>query len=205
MWKPIVDYIPEGQIGNARIEHFEVTPEESKFSKIRSICSSDRSAYIKVGKYARLIIDNEIMMSDTDMEKRSNSYVINNANGHVLIAGLGLGMIILPLLDKPEIKSITVVEKNQNVINLIYPYLKSSKLTVINADIFEWKPEKTIKYDCIYFDIWAIITTENIPEIKRLHYKFKNKLNRDNPNCWMKSWQYEELKYRRKQENKKYW
>jgi len=206
MWKPIINYIPEGQSGNVKIEHFEVTEEASSFSRMRSMFSSDRSDYVKEGKYARLIIDGSVVMSDTDMEKRSNTHVIQNAHGNVLIAGLGLGMIILPLIEKEQVKSITVIEKNQDVINLVYPYLKSDKLTVINADIFEWKPEKTAKYDCIYFDIWTFITLDNLEEIKKLHNKFKNKLNRTDNNCWMDSWKYDELKYRRRQYNKQsYW
>ena len=158
MWKPIIDYIPEGQSGNVKIEHFEVTEEASSFSRMRSMFSSDRSEYVKEGKYVRLIIDDSVVMSDTDMEKRSNTHVIQNAHGNVLIAGLGLGMIILPLLEKPEVKSITVIEKNLDVIKLVHPYLKCDKLTVINADIFEWKPDKSTKFDCIYFDIWTFVS-----------------------------------------------
>lgn len=207
MWKSVIDYIPEGQSGNVKIEHFEVTTEASEMSRMRSCFSPGRtSEYVKEGKYARLIIDGSVVMSDTDMEKTSNRSVVNKAHGNVLIAGLGLGMIILPLLDKTEVKSITVIEKNPDVINLVYPHLKSEKLTVINADIFEWKPEKTAKYDSIYFDIWTFISLDNLDEIKKLHNKFKNKLNRVDANGWMDSWQYGELKYRQKQYNKQsYW
>lgn len=201
MWKSVIDYIPEGQSGNVKIEHFEVTKEASSFTRMRAIFN--RSEYVPEGKYARLVIDGSVVMSDTDMEKRSNSHVIRNAHGNVLIAGLGLGMIILPLLEKPEVETITVIEKNQDVIKLVYPYLKSEKLRVINADIFEWKPDKTVKYDSIYFDIWTFITTESLPEIKKLHNKFKNKLNREDVNCWMDSWQYGELKHRQRQYNNK--
>lgn len=202
MWKPIVGKIPEGELGNTKIEYFDVTKEASDFSKIRSIFSSGQNEYIEEGKYARLVIDNTIVMSDTGMEKRSNQDIINNANGDILIAGLGLGMIILPLLEKQDVKSITVIEKNQNVIDLVYPHIKCENLIIINADIFKWKPEKSIKYDCIYFDIWSVISLDNLKEIKKLHNKFKNKLNRENPNCWMNSWQYDELKYRRNKERK---
>ena len=200
MWKSVVDYIPEGQSGNVRIEHFEVTKEASDRTRMRACFR--RSEYVKEGKYARLVIDGSVVMSDTDMEKDTNWRAVRNAHGHVLIAGLGLGMIILPLLEKPEVKTITVIEKNPDVINLVYPYLKSDKLTVINADIFEWKPVKTAKYDSIYFDIWTFITTESLPDIKKLHNKFKNRLNREDVNCWMDSWQYGELKYRRSQDKK---
>lgn len=200
MWKSVIDYIPEGQSGNVKIEHFTVTEEESQMSRIRSLF--DRSEHVKAGKYARLIIDGSVVMSDTDMEKTSNVHVIKNAHGHVLIAGLGLGMIILPLLEKQEVEHITVIEKNPDVIKLVYPHIECDKLTVINADIFEWKPDKSSKFDCIYFDIWTFISLENIDEIKKLHYKFKNKLDRDNDYCWMDSWKYDELKYRRKQYQK---
>lgn len=206
MWKQIVDYIPEGQSGNVKIEHFEVCKEASDRTRMRSMFSHSRNEYVKEGKYARLVIDGSVVMSDTDMEKDTNWRAVRHANGNVLIAGLGLGMIVLPLLENPNVESITVIEKNPDVIKLVYPHLKSDKLAVINADIFEWKPEKTAKYDSIYFDIWTFITTDSLPDIKKLHNKFKNKLNRKNVNCWMDSWQYGELKYRRQQEKKQsYW
>jgi len=68
-----------------------------------------RDTYIRPGRYARLHVGHVLMMSDTDMERRSNVQVVQQARGHVLIAGLG--MILHPILAKPEVTRVTVVEK----------------------------------------------------------------------------------------------
>ena len=71
-------------------------------------------------------------MSNTNMDFCCNAY------GDVLIGGLGIGMIILAIQDKSKVKSITVIEKNQEVIDIIAPQLKfNDKVKIICADVFE--------------------------------------------------------------------
>ena len=136
-------------------------------------------------------------MSDAPFEKRTNSYVIYRSNGKVLVAGLGIGLILFPMNDKPEVKEITVIEKSKDVIDLVWPFIKEKlpKVKVINADIFEWSRPKA-KWDIIYFDIWPDICGDNYNDMKRLHQKFKHNLNRANPNCLMESWERETCKER---------
>ena len=59
-----------------------------------------------------------IMMSDTPMERNTNRDFIRKANGDVIIFGLGLGLVIIPLLKKENVKSILVVELYQDLIDL---------------------------------------------------------------------------------------
>lgn len=197
MFKSIPDIVPEGSKGVAKVEHFVVDNFNSRMSAIRR-------EYVPEGKYARLYVSGRLMMSDTSMEHRTNWQIGSRANGNVLIAGLGLGMVLTSILDKEEVKSVTVIEKYQDVIDLISPNYKSDKLSIICADIFEWKPVKGTKYDVIYFDIWPDICTDNLDEISRLHNKFKFSLNRSNPNSWMDSWCKEELKYYKRRDSRYY-
>ena len=136
-----------------------------------------------------------IIMSDTEMERRTNQWFVRKSQGDVLIGGLGLGMILLAIQDKPEIRSITVVELEQEIIDLVSPQLPlNDKVMIICGDILTWKPPKGIKYDTIYFDIWNAICEDNYEDMKLLNRRFGRKLNRDNPNCWMSSWRYDEVK-----------
>ena len=80
---------------------------------------------------------------------------------------------------RKEVTSITVVEKHQDVIDLIEPHLRaemttkeSKRLTILQGDIFEWRPPKEARYDFIYFDIWPDIGPENLPAMTKLHRSF---------------------------------
>ncbi len=121
-----------------------------------------------------------------------------------MIAGLGVGLIINAIQNKKEVSEIIVIEKYKEVIDIVSDKFPSVK--VICADINEWMPTKEEKFDTIYFDIWPDIVTDNLDEIKFLHNKFKNKLNRSNPNCWMNSWMKEFLQDRKRKESRnRYW
>ncbi len=172
--------------GVAVISRFELTESDARFENIMS-----RSNYLfqlRSGTYCKLHINGELMMSDTPMERKSNLNFIENANGRVLIAGLGLGMVILNILDKEEVTEVVVIEKYQDVVDLVEPKFTHPKLKVICSDIFYWKPEKGEKFDTIYFDIWAEVCQSNLADMTELHNKFKNKLNRANQKSFMDSW-----------------
>lgn len=193
----MVDFLPEGEKGGAKVEHVQVGKHDAGFSMIRAIATGGREAPVSEGAYAHLLVNGGLVMSDTQMERRSNYGVAHNAGGDVLIAGLGIGMILLPILANPEVKTVTVIELSQDVIDLVEPHIRkasgknAAKLTVVCADIFEWKVPKGQKWDCIYFDIWADICTDNLKGMTRLHRKFAR---RKNPGGWMDSWMRETLK-----------
>lgn len=157
--------------------------------------------YCPPGDYMTLKVNNQLVMSDTDLEKSTNYRVVSKATGDVLIAGLGLGMILIPIVKKDSVKSITVIEKYQDVIDLVYPQLKkclgkkADKIIIIQSDIFSWKPRNQ-KWDTIYFDIWPTLCTDNLSEMTTLHRKFASKLVKGG---WMNSWGKEYLRYRRRQ------
>jgi spermidine synthase len=197
--------IPPGALGNVKIEHFEVGTKDASFSALRAAINPWRSDSVAEGKYVRLFVGHSLMMSDTSMEKRSNMGVIYNSHGNVLIAGLGIGMVLLPILENPEVTSVTVIEKYADVVALVEPPIRkaagdnASKLTVITADIFDWAPPKGQKWDTIYFDIWADICTDNLDDMAKLHKKFAR---RKTPGAWMYSWQKDSLKSKRSREKR---
>jgi spermidine synthase len=131
----------------------------------------------------------EIVMSDSVMEKRTNLDFIEDANGDVLIAGLGLGMIVLAIQDKKDVDNITIVEIDNNLKNLVMQGLKeklSDKVEIVICDINEFEPKK--KYDSVYCDIWNNIDSDNWVEMKKLTRKFKKFVNRDNERAFLNHW-----------------
>ena len=131
-----------------------------------------------------------IIMSDTPMEIRTNREFIEKAHGDVLIAGLGLGIVVLSIQEKKEVESITVIELYSELVDLVVPRIPlNGKVKIVTGDIFEWLPAEGQKFDTIYFDIWNDISGDNLPQTIMLHRRFKKYLNRkDNPEAWMNSW-----------------
>ena len=193
------------QLGEATISAFEFSRKKDPIFAMRAAMDG---VAIYDGKYIRLNVAGTLMMSDTDMEKDSNRDFVREANGSVLIAGLGIGLILKNILHKLNdgtITSISIVEKSKDVIALIQPYFKDERIRMIHGDILEWRPSKGVKYDTIYFDIWPTICADNLKEITFLHNVFKHRLNRSNPNCWMNSWMKERLQRMNRKTSSYYW
>lgn len=182
---------------NYKIDRIVLNDYEVEYEQIKSKLQNE--SWLTDGlksnfEYVRLIKKGKgVMMSDTPMERNTNRNFIKKANGDVLIFGLGLGTIILPLLDATEVKSITVVELYQDLIDVVYPILKrrdkSNKLTVVQGDCFEYHnvlPKKM--FDCVYGDIWISICVDNYDEMKLLTKNWKYRINRNNSDCFIDHW-----------------
>jgi len=204
------ELIPAKESSQFKIIHRKISEEEVKFQKLKNIW--DEKQYMEVygltpGTY--VVLGNkkngETIMSDTWMEQYTNHEIIEKANGNVLIAGLGIGLIILPIQAKECVKSIVIIEKYQEIIDLVLPHLPlNNKVKVICADIDTYEPKNNIKFDTIYFDIWNNITADNYPQMKDLHKKFRKFLNNKvNPNCFIESWRRSDCR-RLDKENRKY-
>lgn len=152
---------------------------------------------LKVGKrYVQLVKKDEgVMMSDHETETMSNQDFINQAYGDVLIFGLGLGMIVFPLLMDDDISSITIVEQDEGVIDMVGKILKQhdydNKVKIVHGDAFKYHKELKAddSFDTIYFDIWIKIEEESIAEMDRLHDLYR-KYTRSNVS-YINSWCYE--------------
>jgi spermidine synthase len=184
---------------NYEIEPFSLTEEQVSLEKMRNFRNYWLTSGLKANfNYVRLVKKggfNDVMMSDTPMERNTNTDFLTKANGDVIVFGLGLGLIIIPLLSDPTIKSITVVELYQDLIDTVLPILKpldkENKLIVVQGDAFTYKLKKEAKFDTIYFDIWVNICSGDYEEHKQLMRMFRKHLNKDNPNAFMSCWLHE--------------
>ena len=188
--------------GEAKVSRFSFSEEKNPIYNLRIVRDCGLMFKVFTGEYVRLTVGGELVMSDTPMERYTNKEFLSKANGRVLIAGLGLGMIIENLKHNRDVKSITVVEKSQDVIDLISPKITVPNVKYICADIFDWIPPVKEKYDTIYFDIWANISESNLKDMQILHNKFKGRLNRENDKAFMNSWMKEYLRRRRNAERR---
>lgn len=178
----MADLLEEKQIGSWKLEKFTID-KNSLSTMIQGITP---------GTYIKLSHNGECVMSDTDMEKKTNMDFYCNAHGDVLIGGLGIGMIVLAIQDLPEVKSITVIEKYPEVIDMVASQLNfNEKVKIICADIFQWKPEKGVMYDVSYIDIWNYINEdiyeEEMKPLKKRYARFLRSRS-ENPNRYNKCW-----------------
>ncbi len=182
MYKDMAEILKDGRAGDFELSHYEIG-QNDWYAKLHGIPS---------GKFVRLMHRGEVVMSNTEMEKRTNSDFVINAHGNVLIGGLGIGLIILAIQDKEEVKQITVVEKNKEVIELVGGQLPlNSKVHIVHDDVFEYKP--LFKYNTIYMDIWNYINSdvyqrEMKPLISRYRRYLVPKSEDENRyiDCWCK-------------------
>lgn len=163
--------IPAGQVGAAEIVH----DAPNALTRLRAARDGQP---LHAERYTRLLIDGTLWMTDAEFECRTNRRVIEWAVGDVLIAGLGIGLILRPLLDSVEVKSVTVLERSADVIALVGPRYAHPKLTIIEADVYTWTPPKRA-YNLIYFDVWANVPNEdNKEEITGLKKRYRSALRR---------------------------
>lgn len=176
----MADILEDRRNGRFTLERFTITKENNSIR-----------FPLPHGEYVRLMEHGEVVMSDTPMEKRTNQFFIDNAHGDVLIAGLGIGLIVLPIQDKEEVTSITILEKNPEVIEMVAEQLPlNDKVTIIQGDVYEHTFPKGTKFNCIYFDIWNYVNSEVYQEMKKLkrkYLKYKRTLAED-PNAFIKCW-----------------
>lgn len=161
--------VPEMKLGALRIVH------DSPDLLTRARAARDGQP-LNAEKYTRLFVDGTLWMTDAEFECWTNRDFCREAYGDVLIAGLGLGLILPPLLQNDEVSSVTVLEISPDVIAAIEPIYRHKKLTVILADVNTFSPLKRA-FDCVYFDIWADVpNSDQKPQIQALKKRYRTSL-----------------------------
>lgn len=172
--------VPDGKVGDWRVETYTVSKQESDWTRIRAMQHPEE--FVPAGTYKKLCRNGTIVMSNTEMEIREHREMILQAHGHVLLNGLGLGVCLKAILAKTQVLSVTVIEKSPEVIALVGPSFKDPRLTIIQADAFTWKPPKGAHYDVVWHDIWDNMCSDNLPEMTRLKRKYGRLC--DWQGCW---------------------
>lgn len=179
---------PPGTSGDWLLERFEVreAPAPSDASPDTPDCALPR-----VGTFSRLKRGDTVFMTDLYDEWFTQKIAIDQAcrlGGHVLISGLGLGVIVESIFRAPAspVERITLLELSPDVIQLIAPHLLeryAGRLDIIQADVFTWKPPEGARYSVVWHDIWPNPQApEVVPEMDDLERRYR-------PYCqWHGSW-----------------
>lgn len=162
------------QAGAWKIVKTEVNPVQAGIKAMQNLRFGMPEMAASPGEYMVLVGPMGVMMSNTQMEYRTNVKIVEAAHGDVLIAGLGIGMILEPMLQNPKVTSITVLEREQDVFDMVAGHfseeLASGKLRIVMADVFTWEPDR--RYDFVYHDIWHEISDCNLKEFDTLREKY---------------------------------
>lgn len=107
-----------------------------------------------------LKLKDEVWMLDVPSEAQTIDPLAQKAKGRVIAFGLGIGYYIYMALKNPDVKSITVIEKNPLVIQLfkahILPQFQALiPINILEADALDWFNEEKLKdFDTIFVDIY---------------------------------------------------
>lgn len=174
---------PCGKSGEYEIDETTVTVEAADRTNMSCMMMGSAFMCVKPGTYKRLIRGNRtIVMSNTPMEVSTNIGFVRMATGRVLVNGLGLGMVLHQLLQKPDVTHVDVVEISEDVIKLTGPTFDDPRVTIIHADALTWRPAKGVRYDAVWHDIWDTISEENNPDMVKLHRAYGSRAG------WQGSW-----------------
>ncbi|WP_368263284.1 hypothetical protein [Clostridium disporicum] len=116
--------------------------------------------YNKKMKVPILKQGDEVWMSPTLSEQNTINPCVDKAHGHVLTFGLGIGYFPYMCTLKDNVKSITIIELDENVINMfkeyILPQFKTDiEINIIQGNLFDYYEESFLdKFDYIFVDVW---------------------------------------------------
>lgn len=157
-------------------DEIEITKDYKEYSKI---------GYFKEPfSYLALCEGNNIWMSLNPNEIETMEPFIKEAKGNVLVLGLGMGYVPFMMANKSEVKHITIVEKDQNIIELfnklLFPsFLNKNKITIIHDDAINYYKNNK-GFDYAFADLW------HSPE-DGLDLFIKLKAIDTGINCWLET------------------
>lgn len=115
--------------------------------------------------YWVLMHGKKVWMSLTPMELESQGYHARMAGGHVLVCGLGMGVLVFNLAHNPNVTRITVVDKDAHVIEMFQSYAKEwdlkNKVTIVCRDAFDYARSPYRAVDTLIVDIWPNLGSEH--------------------------------------------
>lgn len=103
--------------------------------------------------------NDEVWMLDAPSEANTIDPCAKRATGDVLTYGLGIGYFIYMAMLNSNVKSITVIENSQDVIqmfeNYLLPQFPKLPLTIIHGDAFDYhNKEYLANFDYVFIDIY---------------------------------------------------
>ena len=98
------------------------------------------------------------IMNNEPFEVEEAAEFAAKCSGHVLVLGLGIGMIVRMLKSLPQVDQIYVIESEREVLDLIGPSVCSDRVKLYHANAYDNDAPKNLfgdrKFDAIWMDIW---------------------------------------------------
>ena len=109
-------------------------------------------------EYLAVLENNNEWMLITPNEINTMKPVIDEVKGNVVTFGLGLGYFAYMTSIKDDVNSVTIVERDDNVIKLFEEHILPSfsnknKIKIVKSDAFEFAKDME-GYDYAFVDLW---------------------------------------------------
>ncbi len=159
--------LPEATSGDFRIEHHD-------------------GIHKLVGK------ETGIWMTDYPIEVKQmyEAVVAVNASGIGLVGGLGLGVVAEFLGERDSVKSLDIIERSQDVVNLVAKNLiYQEKFNIIVEDINVFLRQLTEwPYDFAILDTWMGSSAETwLVQVLPQRRLIANRFGKQNVHCWVEN------------------
>ncbi len=150
---PIKTYVPAGNKGSWSVVKIEVGAD----GEAPAGCGFESAP---PGEYTALIHESRgIISCDSPVLVDDQMAVVEGAEGHIVVGGLGVGSVIDLLMHVEAVNHVTVVEVDPDVISLIAPaYMETwhgkhlqfecRDILALDGDAFELRPDR------VWLDIW---------------------------------------------------
>ncbi len=158
--------IPAVKIGNSELKFEKYKPFEG-FVCNDIIRTEEGRQIPQIGFFENEFIFPAVMENDriwisiTPNEIETMKEVIDQTFGSVLTFGLGMGYYAYMVSEKENVENITVVENNEDVIELFSKYIlpqfkNAHNIRIIKAEAFEYARNHMSgrKYDFVFVDLW---------------------------------------------------
>lgn len=141
--------------------------------------------------YPVIVENGTVWMSLNPNEINTMSLAIDDTKDNVLMLGLGLGYFAYMTSMKSNVKSVTIIENNEDIIelfknNLLNVFEHKDKIKIIKSDAFDYLSTiKTGEFDFVFSDLWHN-SNDGIAAYLRIK-KFENKFPRTRFSYWLET------------------
>jgi hypothetical protein len=154
-------------IGNWRLKRFNLIPQRGYFQD-----------WSGEGEMFALLEGEQTWMSTAWDEVDSQAPHVAAGRGHVVLMGAGMGVALFNLLAKPDVRQVTLVEREPLVLDILEQgagmstWPGSEKLHVALEDAIAFSPDQPV--NLLYVDIWPTIgEAQNVEEMQAIQKRVK--------------------------------
>ena len=155
---------PQARQGRWEMTHMAYEPYEL-FVRDDLLCLPDGREIPQLGYFAERFAYPAVLeggrewMTVTPNEVATMAPALAQVWGRVAVMGLGLGYFAFMASESPDVRAVTVIERDTDVIALferhILPQLAHrDKLRLVRADAFEFAQTGLGGFDCAFVDLW---------------------------------------------------